>query len=128
MKAALLKSADSQEFVGSNPTLSANRHEVPHAMAVDCPHGADIRPVPDGGDVCPTCVEMGSTWVNLRQCLVCGQVGCCDSSPNMHATRHRERSGHPIVRSIMPGQDWIWCYECERLSQPLGDGHENRTA
>ena len=79
-------------------------------MAIDCSHLDSITPVPDGGDVCPTCVSMGSTWVNLRQCLACGQVGCCDSSPNTHATKHHKATGHPIIRSIMPGQDWMWCY------------------
>jgi CPA2 family monovalent cation:H+ antiporter-2 len=82
-------------------------------MAIDCPHLETITAVPDGGSVCPTCVAMGSTWVNLRQCLACGQVGCCDSSPNTHATKHHQASGHPIMRSIMPGQDWMWCYRCQ---------------
>jgi hypothetical protein len=55
--------------------------------AIDCPHLDTITVVPDGGAVCPTCVAMGSTWVNLRQCLACGHVGCCDSSPNTPATK-----------------------------------------
>ncbi len=84
-------------------------------MSFDCPHVAEIRPVPDGGTVCPSCVEIGGTWVNLRQCLVCGQVGCCDSSPNTHATRHNQASGHPVMRSIMPDEDWMWCHVCELL-------------
>lgn len=84
-------------------------------MSFDCPHVAEIRPVPDGGTVCPSCVEIGGTWVNLRQCLVCGQVGCCDSSPNTHATRHFEASGHPVMRSIMPDEDWMWCAVCEDM-------------
>lgn len=82
-------------------------------MSTVCPHLGTIKPVPDGGDVCPACVELGSTWVNLRQCLACGTVGCCDSSPNTHATGHHHATGHPIIRSIMPGQDWMWCYECQ---------------
>ena len=80
-------------------------------MAIDClPPRRRSRPCPMAATVCPTCVAMGSTWVNLRQCLACGQVGCCDSSPNTHATKHHETTGHPIIRSIMPGQDWMWCY------------------
>ncbi len=79
-------------------------------MAVDCNHLGTITSVPDGGTVCPQCVAIGSTWVNLRQCLTCGQVGCCDSSPNTHATKHHKATGHPIIRSIMPDQDWMWCY------------------
>jgi len=81
-------------------------------MSFDCPHVALIQPVPDGGSVCPSCVEIGGTWVNLRQCLVCGQVGCCDSSPDTHATRHFQDTGHPVIRSIMPDEHWMWCYIC----------------
>jgi hypothetical protein len=78
-------------------------------MQIDCPHVTEIQLVPDGGSVCPACVAMNGTWVNLRQCLICGVVGCCDSSPNTHATRHFEATGHPVIRSIMPGEDWMWC-------------------
>ena len=53
---------------------------------------------------------MGSTWVSLRRCLSCGHVGCCDSSPNRHATAHHHETNHPIVRTLQPGQDWAWCY------------------
>jgi uncharacterized UBP type Zn finger protein len=56
---------------------------------------------------------MGSQWVHLRRCAECGAVGCCDSSPNRHATQHHEATGHPIVRSLEPGEDWYWCYEDE---------------
>ena len=57
-------------------------------MSLPCPHFATAIEVDDPLDVCPTCVEMGSTWVHLRQCLVCGRTGCCDNSPNRHASRH----------------------------------------
>lgn len=60
---------------------------------------------------CPQCLETGSSWVHLRMCQTCGQVGCCDNSPNRHATAHHEATGHPIIRSIEPGEDWSWCYE-----------------
>ena len=53
---------------------------------------------------------MGSTWVHLRMCMSCGKIGCCDSSPNRHATHHANESGHPIIRSAEPGEDWSWCY------------------
>jgi uncharacterized UBP type Zn finger protein len=53
---------------------------------------------------------MGSRWVHLRMCLTCGQVGCCDSSPNKHATKHFKHSGHPLMRSAQPGEGWVWCY------------------
>lgn len=62
---------------------------------------------------CPQCLAVGDSWVHLRMCQTCGQVGCCDDSPNRHATAHHHATGHPIVRSIEPGEDWSWCYEDE---------------
>ena len=62
---------------------------------------------------CEDCIKMGDRWVHLRLCLVCGHVGCCDSSKNKHATRHFQHAGHPLIRSIEPGERWIWCYEDE---------------
>jgi hypothetical protein len=80
-------------------------------MAVGgCPHVSEIRPVTPGGVGCEECLRQGSTWVHLRLCLSCGHVGCCDSSPHRHASGHAQLSGHPIVRSFEPGEDWRWCY------------------
>ena len=59
---------------------------------------------------CEECLKMGSGWVHLRLCLTCGHVGCCDSSPNKHATKHFKAARHPIIRSFEPGEDWKWCY------------------
>ncbi len=59
---------------------------------------------------CPDCVAAGHRWVALRQCLECGHVGCCDSSPDRHATAHFHESGHPVMQSAEPGEDWRWCY------------------
>jgi uncharacterized UBP type Zn finger protein len=59
---------------------------------------------------CEECLRTGDTWVHLRLCLSCGHVGCCDSSPNRHASAHVRESGHPIVRSAQPGETWCWCY------------------
>ncbi len=53
---------------------------------------------------------MGDRWVHLRMCLICGNVGCCDSSKNKHATKHFNAVGHPLMRSIEPGESWVWCY------------------
>jgi uncharacterized UBP type Zn finger protein len=58
---------------------------------------------------CEECLKMGSAWVHLRLCLTCGHVGCCDSSPNKHATKHFKAARHPIIRSFQPGEDWKWC-------------------
>ncbi len=60
--------------------------------------------------VCDECVARGDGWVHLRSCAACGHVGCCDSSKNKHATAHYRASGHPVIRSLEPGEDWLWCY------------------
>ena len=59
---------------------------------------------------CEECLQMGSTWVHLRLCLNCGHVGCCDQSTNKHGTKHFHSSGHPIIRSYEPGENWKWCF------------------
>jgi uncharacterized UBP type Zn finger protein len=68
----------------------------------------DVRPSSTVG--CTECLRIGATWVHLRMCLTCGNVGCCDSSPNRHASKHASEAGHPIIRSMEPGEDWVWCY------------------
>jgi uncharacterized UBP type Zn finger protein len=60
--------------------------------------------------VCAECVKMGDTWVHLRLCMTCGNVACCDSSKNKHATKHFHSTKHPIMKSIEPGENWGWCY------------------
>ena len=67
----------------------------------------DVQPRARG---CEECLKIGSRWLHLRMCRTCGHVGCCDSSPNRHATAHFHETGHPIVRSIEPGESWSWCY------------------
>ncbi|HEU5037477.1 MAG TPA: Na+/H+ antiporter [Nocardioides sp.] len=59
---------------------------------------------------CQACLDEGTQWVSLRRCLECGNVGCCDSSPRQHATRHFHESQHPVMQSAEPGEDWRWCY------------------
>jgi uncharacterized UBP type Zn finger protein len=75
-----------------------------------CPHATGLTPVPARSDGCEECLKTGGVWVHLRLCLTCGHVGCCDSSPGRHATRHYERIDHPIVASFEPGERWMWCY------------------
>ncbi len=75
-----------------------------------CPHMANLRPVHPSGPGCKECLEIGGTWVHLRLCLLCGHVGCCDSSPHKHATQHFHATQHPVVRSFEPGESWKWCY------------------
>jgi hypothetical protein len=66
---------------------------------------------------CEDCLKIGGRWVHLRICLTCGHVGCCDSSPNRHATKHNHTTGHPIVTSGEVGEEWAWCYVDERVLQ-----------
>jgi len=83
------------------------------AQVSDCPHLkaiAERKPVRPSARGCTECLAAGSEWVHLRLCLTCGHVGCCDSSKNKHATRHFQATRHPLVRSIEPGESWIWCY------------------
>lgn len=75
-----------------------------------CSHQKFTRPVEVGEKVCRQCLEQGDEWVELRVCLTCGHVGCCDSSKNRHATHHCDDEGHPIVMSLAPGAAWAWCY------------------
>jgi len=80
-----------------------------------CEHLQQIRDVSANSDGCEECLAMGDTWVHLRECLVCGHVGCCDSSKNRHATKHFSHTHHPIMQSIEPGEDWRWCFVDQRL-------------
>ena len=80
-------------------------------MADTCSHLDTVAEVaPSDAAGCHECLQMGGRWVHLRMCQSCGRIGCCDSSPNRHATAHARGSGHPIVRSAEPGEDWSWCY------------------
>jgi len=81
-----------------------------------CTHLDDIDAVaPSTAEGCEDCLAMGGRWVHLRVCQTCGHVGCCDSSPNRHATAHLHATAHPLVRSFEPGEDWWWCYVDELL-------------
>ena len=80
-------------------------------MAEICGHLDQIEPVTPSSTVgCSQCIALGERWMHLRLCLTCGQVGCCDSSPNKHASKHAAEAGHPIVHSFEPGEEWNWCY------------------
>jgi hypothetical protein len=77
---------------------------------------ADIDPTcPPSGDGCVECLQAAPDgwWFHLRRCALCGHVGCCDSSPNQHARGHFEATGHRLVQSYEPGEDWFWDFESE---------------
>jgi uncharacterized UBP type Zn finger protein len=59
---------------------------------------------------CEECLKTGDQWVHLRVCRSCGKVGCCDSSPNKHASAHAREEDHPIMSSLEPGEDWSYCF------------------
>ena len=88
------------------PELEAVRIDSP------CTHvqQVKVRQVERPAAGCQDCLATGGQWVHLRTCLTCGKVGCCDSSPNRHATKHYHKSGHPIMTSAEPGETWVWCY------------------
>ncbi len=78
---------------------------------VSCSHLDHVRitDLPEAVDGCVDCLTTGDAWLHLRICLECGHVGCCDDSPNRHATAHAQASEHPIIRSLEPGEEWSWC-------------------
>jgi ubiquitin-hydrolase Zn-finger-containing protein len=78
---------------------------------VQCSHLDTIQILdpPEQVEGCEECLKIGGTWLHLRLCQECGKIGCCDSSPNRHASKHAAQDHHPIFRSIEPGEDWSWC-------------------
>jgi uncharacterized UBP type Zn finger protein len=85
-------------------------------MAPVCAHldQVQVTELPEQIAGCEECLKIGGTWVHLRQCLSCGKIGCCDNSPNRHATAHFHEEAHPLIRSAQPGEDWSWCYLDEK--------------
>jgi hypothetical protein len=80
-------------------------------MSAPCTHLGLIRDVePRTPTGCEECLRNGSSWIHLRMCMSCGHVGCCDASPHRHSAKHFERTQHPVMRSIEPGEDWGWCF------------------
>jgi hypothetical protein len=79
-------------------------------MLPQCKHLSEIKAVVPNADGCEDCLKIGARWVHLRLCNICGHVGCCDSSPNKHATAHFSASNHAIIKSFEPGEDWGFCY------------------
>jgi hypothetical protein len=85
--------------------------------------GIDPAVLPSGTG-CVECLAAGGWWVHLRRCAKCGHIGCCDTSPSQHATAHFRASGHPIMQSFEPGEDWFWSFEANEaydgpeLAQP----------
>jgi len=88
----------------------------------DCTHLDTITvfDLPESVAGCEDCLRGGGVWMHLRICLSCGHVGCCDDSPGEHASAHHRDSGHALIRSLEPGEDWTWCFEDE-LAMRIAD-------
>jgi Zn-finger in ubiquitin-hydrolases and other protein len=86
-----------------------------------CRHLSEIRKVEPSASGCEDCLKIGARWVHLRLCEICGHVGCCDSSPNRHATKHFHAINHPIIKSFETGEDWGFCYADNLFFETLPD-------
>lgn len=87
-----------------------------HLSRFERPRPEPVKPSSLG---CQECLESGNLWVHLRLCLTCGHVGCCDDSPNRHATAHFRGTKHPVIKSFEPGEDWAWCYVDEEMLESM---------
>ncbi len=108
-------SANTQRGLLSRLRPLVGKRAAPEPVCTHLDQIAHVRPDSDG---CEACRAAGDTWVYLRTCLTCGRVGCCDDSKNRHARAHAYESGHPIVRSIEPGERWVWCFVDEVFVAP----------
>lgn len=88
-------------------------------MSRQCVHLDQIRAVTPSAEGCEDCLKTGDAWVHLRLCETCGQVGCCDSSPNKHATKHFPATRHPLIKSFEPGEQWGCCYPDDLFFESL---------
>jgi len=104
---------------GQNSWSTADRDQdlVSPTLHVGCEHiqALTSTPAPKTPDGCEECLRDGTTWVHLRLCMECGHVGCCDSSPQKHATAHFHEVSHHVMRSFEPGEGWYWCFTDECL-------------
>src|SRR5437868_11955006 len=107
-RAPASREASSRErhAVASGDTTSGIR------MSELCTHldQVTLEALPPSVAGCEDCLREGGKWLHLRICLTCGHVGCCEDSPSRHATAHFQGSGHALIRSLEPGEEWSWCY------------------
>ena len=90
-------------------------------MSENCTHLDQVRDVTPSSNGCEDCLRVGGWWVHLRVCMSCGHVGCCDDSPNRHATAHFRSTDHPVIESYEPGEDWWYCYRDDLVFQNNGE-------
>ncbi|MCU1536726.1 MAG: Na+/H+ antiporter [Humibacillus sp.] len=103
---------DREERLSASQVLPVESIEAPCEHLEAAGESCVKAVTPDG---CEECLRDGTAWVHLRMCLTCGHVGCCDSSEGKHADAHFADTGHPVMRSIEPGETWRWCYVDETL-------------
>jgi uncharacterized UBP type Zn finger protein len=93
---------------GRITTIEGQWHTAP--MDQVCDHLTNVNEVTPSAAGCEDCLRTGSWWVHLRLCQTCGHVGCCDESPNRHATAHYAATSHPVISSFEPDEHWMWCF------------------
>jgi uncharacterized UBP type Zn finger protein len=88
-------------------------------MAAECSHLDQVQVLEPPAEIegCEECLKLGTRWLHLRMCQTCGHIGCCDNSPEKHATAHNQETQHPIIRSVEPGETWSWCYPDELMME-----------
>ena len=117
----VLRQLDAEEaallYASSRQVAVREELATPSRLTGGCEHLLDEpdHAVPLTPEGCGACLREGTSWVHLRLCTHCGEVGCCDSSEGRHAARHFEETGHPVMRSMEPGETWRWCYVDEIL-------------
>lgn len=79
-------------------------------MAEPCEHAVALQPVEPRTAGCEECTALGETWNELRVCLSCGRVGCCEDSMHAHALQHFKSTGHPLIAPMERSETWAWCY------------------
>jgi len=90
-------------------------------MTAPCSDLLEVGNGPKPGGGCAQCLAAGDAWVHLRFCVTCEAVGCCEESPNQHARKHWTEAGHPVIRSMEPGEMWAWCYRDDRGVELAGE-------
>ena len=105
----------------SVPTLLLRLMWTRQLREIDCAHLDQIQVYSTDLLICKDCVKLGDNWPELRMCMICRYVGCCDASKNKHAKKHFQETGHPIIRPVDRGTwyNWMWCYEDDALLSPV---------
>lgn len=113
--AGLTSHGAARDASSSWPPAETRSGELWSTEMASCTHldTITVLQLPESVAGCQDCLRTGGVWLHLRICLQCGRVGCCDDSPNRHATAHHHSSGHPLIRSLEPGEEWAWCFEDE---------------